>query len=365
MEQCYLTSIMSPRAIQQLHLPHVVQAAHHPSNHLIRNPLVPRASSSVRTIKCKYMSSRLQIYPDTSLATRFLIQGTRCVPYINIFFREHCNLRIVNMIWCVRFPSRKTSSPINNLCLVVIQMERDLWHTKAEKADLEKTVKTLSPFTSTVTRNLSILMPILGDKTTGFEKTVTGLEQSLRCEALCAQGRILDAAGILIKITNALGQLAGANEFIVHWITSEFQRRKLERYFNFIARVYSSMCIGPGNNGRQGIGRREFDEAVSAYSTALSLSHSSLLMVLNKWARIILLRSSGIEAWGAAAEVRLPSWRLSQAGTNSVFGPVQASKIFHRERDLRHIGRGRSCGRSSRMLQEDKERTCAGQEFPR
>ena len=172
MGQCYLTSIMGPRAIQQLHLPHVVQAAHHPSNHLIRNPLVPRASSSVRTIKCKYMSGRLQIYPDTSLATRFLIQGTRCVPYINIFFRERCNLRIINMIWCVRFPSRKTSSPINNLCLVVIQMERDLWHTKAEKADLEMTVKTLSPFTSTVTRNSSILTPILGDKTTGFEKTV-------------------------------------------------------------------------------------------------------------------------------------------------------------------------------------------------
>ena len=52
---------------------------------------------------------------------------------------------------------------------------------------------------------------------------------------------------------------------------------------------------------------KNFDEAVSAYSTALSVGHSSLLTVLNKWARIILLRSSGSEAWGAATEVRLPS----------------------------------------------------------
>ena len=50
-----------------------------------------------------------------------------------------------------------------------------------------------------------------------------------------------------------------------------------------------------------------FDEAVSAYSIALSVGHSSLLTVLNKWARIVLLRSSGIEAWGAAAEVCPPS----------------------------------------------------------
>ena len=75
-----------------------------------------------------------------------------------------------------------------------------------------------------------------------------------------------------------------------------------------------------------------FDEAVSAYSTALSIDHSFLLTTLNKWARIVLLRSSGIEAWGAAAKVLLPSRWRSQA--NSVFDPVQASKVFHRARDL-------------------------------
>ena len=188
--------------------------------------------------------------------------------HIVIFFLQRRNLRIVNMIWCVRFPSRKTSFLINNLCLAVIQIERDLWRTKAEKADLEMTVETSSTFTSTLTRTSSILTAILDGRIAHLEKTVAELQgersgfnlaiQLLQCESLCGQGRIIDAARMLIKITNALGQLAGANEFIVHWVTGEFRCRKLERDFNFIARVYSSMCIEPGNNRRQGIGRQEF-----------------------------------------------------------------------------------------------------------
>ena len=59
--------------------------------------------------------------------------------------------------------------------------------------------------------------------------------------------------------------------------------------------------------GDKASGAKNFDEAVSAYSTALSVDHPSLLTILNKWARIVLQRSSGSEAWGAAAEVRLPS----------------------------------------------------------
>ena len=46
------------------------------------------------------------------------------------------------------------------------------------------------------------------------------------------------------------------------------------------------------------------DEAVAAYSTALSLTTS--VTVLTKWARIILIRCSASEALGAAAKVRLP-----------------------------------------------------------
>ena len=47
------------------------------------------------------------------------------------------------------------------------------------------------------------------------------------------------------------------------------------------------------------------DEAVSAYSTALSLSSSTPHTVLVKWANTILVRGSTNEAWSAAAKVCL------------------------------------------------------------
>ena len=52
---------------------------------------------------------------------------------------------------------------------------------------------------------------------------------------------------------------------------------------------------------------KNLDEAILAYSTALSVGHSSLLPVLNKWARIVVVRGSCSEAWDAAAEVGLLS----------------------------------------------------------
>ena len=168
----------------------------------------------------------------------------------------------------MRFASRKTCFLIDNLCSAVTQIERHLWRTEAEKADLKMTVKTSSRITSTLTRTTSILTPILDGRIAHLEKTVTVLQgerdginltmQSRQCETLCAQGRILDAARILIKITNSLGRSAAANEFIVAWITGKFQRCEPEKDLNSIARVYSSLYIDPGNNGRQGIGRREF-----------------------------------------------------------------------------------------------------------
>jgi hypothetical protein len=45
------------------------------------------------------------------------------------------------------------------------------------------------------------------------------------------------------------------------------------------------------------------DEAVSAYSTALSLNPSNSTTVLIKWMRILLVRGSTNEALSAAAKV--------------------------------------------------------------
>ena len=111
--------------------------------------------------------------------------------------------------------------------------------------------------TLTLIPTSSILTPILDHRIAHLQDERDLSIQSLRCETLCAQGRIVDAAEILIKITNALGQLAAANAVVVSWVAGEFRRRKLEKVLILLPRVYSSLCIVPGNNGRQGIGRQE------------------------------------------------------------------------------------------------------------
>ena len=49
----------------------------------------------------------------------------------------------------------------------------------------------------------------------------------------------------------------------------------------------------------------KYDEALAAYSTALSLSPSISRTLLIKWARLVLVRGSANKALDAAAKVRV------------------------------------------------------------
>ena len=49
----------------------------------------------------------------------------------------------------------------------------------------------------------------------------------------------------------------------------------------------------------------KYDEALAAYSTALSLRPSMSHTLLIKWGRLILVRGSANEAFDAASKVRL------------------------------------------------------------
>ena len=49
----------------------------------------------------------------------------------------------------------------------------------------------------------------------------------------------------------------------------------------------------------------KYDEALAAYSTALSLSPSTLRTLLSKWVRLIFVRGSVNEALDAATKVRV------------------------------------------------------------
>ena len=56
-------------------------------------------------------------------------------------------------------------------------------------------------------------------------------------------------------------------------------------------------------NGDEASKVEKYDEALAAYSTALSLSPSMSRALLIKWVKLILVRGSGNEALDAAAKV--------------------------------------------------------------
>lgn len=48
------------------------------------------------------------------------------------------------------------------------------------------------------------------------------LEQKHRCEALYAEGRIMEVATPLLVIVNSVGENVKANKLIVNWLAGEF-----------------------------------------------------------------------------------------------------------------------------------------------
>lgn len=51
-------------------------------------------------------------------------------------------------------------------------------------------------------------------------------EQTLQCDVLYADGRILDAAVLLLEITNSMSEEARANKLIMDWFASKFWHRE-------------------------------------------------------------------------------------------------------------------------------------------
>ncbi|KAI9457905.1 hypothetical protein HD554DRAFT_2042200 [Boletus coccyginus] len=111
-------------------------------------------------------------------------------------------------------------------------------------------------------------------------------EQRHQCESLYVQGRIQGAAECLLEFTNTVNEDMKANKVIIDWLT-DFTHRcfaALER-----------MGDEASNTGKQ-------DEAVAAYSTALSLGPTTPNVVLTKWASIMVIRGSAVEASSAATK---------------------------------------------------------------
>ncbi|KAI9454841.1 hypothetical protein HD554DRAFT_2042943 [Boletus coccyginus] len=115
-------------------------------------------------------------------------------------------------------------------------------------------------------------------------------EQRHHCESLYAQGRIQDATECLLEFTNTVNEDVRTNKVIIDWL-ADFTHRcvtALER-----------MGDEASNAGNP-------DEAVTAYSTALSLGLTTPNAVLMKWASIMLTCGSAVEASSAATKFKVP-----------------------------------------------------------
>ncbi|KAF8555339.1 WD40 repeat-like protein [Imleria badia] len=121
-------------------------------------------------------------------------------------------------------------------------------------------------------------------------------EQQHHCEALFAEGRIHDAAKSLIGLANT-GDGATPNVRIFAWVSDFAHRCKasLERI------------------GDEASSVEKYDQALEAYSLALSLGPSSPNTVLIKWVNAMLTRGSANEALAAAAKFELPKFLIYQA----------------------------------------------------
>ena len=163
-----------------------------------------------------------------------------------------------------------------------MQTERHLRLVTDKKADPEKNVEAL--------------------------KTVVRVHEQLRdCEALYLGGYIKDAGESLIELLDTAYEVIRAHESLADRTAGELRCRRSEERLIFLSSEITRKCVSELDiYGDKASHAMKHDEAVAAYSTALSLSIQASDTVLNKWARIILIRCSASEALGAAATVCFP-----------------------------------------------------------
>ncbi|KAF8547586.1 WD40 repeat-like protein [Imleria badia] len=123
-----------------------------------------------------------------------------------------------------------------------------------------------------------------------FIRIIHAHEQKHNCESLYAQGRIYDAAESLMEVENTVSGDVRANKFITDWL-AEFTDRCV-------------VTLERAGDEASNTDKRE--EAVAAYTTALSLGPSNPNSILIKWARMMLIRGSAHGALSATTKFKVP-----------------------------------------------------------
>jgi len=130
-----------------------------------------------------------------------------------------------------------------------------------------------------------------------------------QCESLYAQGRIQGAAERLLEFANAVHEDIRANMFIIDWFPGEFRCRAFRYCIQSLPSEFTHRCITMLERvGDEASNADKRDEAVAAYSTALSLGPTIPNAIMFKWVNMALKRGSALEASSAATKVCSPWW---------------------------------------------------------
>ncbi|KAI9455961.1 hypothetical protein HD554DRAFT_2238147 [Boletus coccyginus] len=159
-----------------------------------------------------------------------------------------------------------------------------------EKDDLNETINSLRADLRTRDDSSCALRIQLADAQRRTDDIDRALEQMHQCESLYTPGRIQDAAECLLEFANVVHEDVRANKFIIDWLT-EFTYRCI---------------VALESVGDEASNADKRDEAVAAYSTALSLGPTFPNPVMFKWASMILKRGSAHEAASAANKFKVP-----------------------------------------------------------
>lgn len=101
-----------------------------------------------------------------------------------------------------------------------------------------------------------------------------------------------------------MSETVRANKLIMDWIAGEFLCHESEQSTHFQPSEFRHRCVSTLEIvGDEATNVGGYDEAISAYSTVLSLGSLTPNTVLNKWARMMLIRGTVHEALSVASKV--------------------------------------------------------------
>lgn len=179
------------------------------------------------------------------------------------------------------------------------------------------------------------------EKSDSLNKILHAHRRRYQSEALYADGRVIDAAQLLLEIIATVSDDVKADTVIMDWVSGEFHHPELDVLVQPLLLGFSRKCVITLENlGDDASKVGNHDEALAAYSTALSLDLSTPNCLLTKWASTMLLRVSAHEVLDVATTKACFS-SPSIVDADKPFLSGRVSEVHCLLRALRYSRRGR------------------------